>query len=104
MPGASLSSVYAAAQSKLQQEAPADIASKLGKSIGFAMHLELHESKLKLTASNEAELQAGMIFNVSVGLADLQREDAQSSKDKCAACGLPPPIKTAVTQCSVASC
>jgi Xaa-Pro aminopeptidase len=47
VPGTPLRSVYAAAQAALAGSAP-ELADKLGKNVGFAMHLELRESKLQV--------------------------------------------------------
>ena len=83
---APLSAAYAAAHDALKATVGDDVLAKLGKSVGFAMGLELREAKLQLTAAAaDVALQAGMVFNVSVGLAGLENAAAASSKGKCAA-------------------
>lgn len=84
VPGTKLSAAYDAAATTLREQAPQGLADKLGKNVGFAMHLELQESKLKLSGGCELECRQGMVFNVSVGLADLQNDDAKDPRDKCA--------------------
>jgi nucleosome binding factor SPN SPT16 subunit len=59
-----------------------ELVPKLTKSIGFGTGLELRESRLQLTATNEAVAEAKMIFNVSVGVQDLSNPDATDDKDK----------------------
>ena len=83
VPGAHLRDAYAAALAALTSAAP-ELADKLGKNVGFAMHLELRETKLQLAPSNEAVAREGMVFNVTVGIAKLENEAAATSKDKCA--------------------
>lgn len=85
VPGAPLSASHAAAAAVLQEQLPADVAARLGKVVGFATGIELRESKLQLSASNDTVVQAGMLFNVSVGLAGLTRDNAPTPKDRCEA-------------------
>jgi nucleosome binding factor SPN SPT16 subunit len=90
LPGKPLSSVYRAAVGALKAQVSDDLAAKLGKSIGFAMGLQLRESKLQLTASSDIQLEPLMIFNVSVGLSGLENAAAESAKSKCVLCSCCP--------------
>lgn len=83
VPGAPLSAAHAAAHAALKAAVGEDVLAKLGKSVGFAMGLELREAKLQLTASADVAVQAGMVFNVSVGLSDLDNAASESSRGKC---------------------
>ena len=83
VPGAPLSAAFTAATETLRSKLGEDVAAKLGKSVGFAMGLELREAKLQLTGANEVAAQPQMVFNVSVGLSGLENPAADSSKGKC---------------------
>jgi Xaa-Pro aminopeptidase len=86
LPGKPLSSVYNAAVDTLKTKLQEDVVAKLGKSIGFAMGLELREAKLQLVATNNIRLEPLMIFNVSIGLSGLEIASAESTASKCVPC------------------
>lgn len=85
VPDTPLSAVYEAAVAVLHEKAPEDVVSKLGKNIGFAMGLELREAKLQIAAGNHVKVQAGQVFNVSVGLSGLENPGSESARDQCVA-------------------
>jgi Xaa-Pro aminopeptidase len=82
VPGALLSAAHAAASASLSSAGFGDLLPKLPKSVGFAMGLELREGKLQLTASNDTKVAPKMVFNVSVGLADIDNAEGDGAKDK----------------------
>lgn len=51
----------------MQAKGHADLAAKLPKSLGWSMGTEIRESHYQITAKNEAVIQPGMIFNLSLG-------------------------------------
>jgi nucleosome binding factor SPN SPT16 subunit len=59
-----------------------ELVPKLSKSVGHGTGLELRESRLQLTATNDTRAEAKMVFNVSVGVQDLSNPDATDDKDK----------------------
>lgn len=59
-----------------------ELVPKLAKNIGFGTGLELRESRLQLTATNDTPAAARMVFNVSVGVSGLSNPDAADVKDQ----------------------
>ncbi|KAJ0240913.1 FACT complex subunit Spt16 [Hirschfeldia incana] len=72
-PGRKLSSVYQAAVSVVEKEAP-ELVEKLTKSAGSGVGLEFRESGLNINAKNEKVLRPEMVFNVSLGFHNLECE------------------------------
>ncbi|XP_057979324.1 FACT complex subunit SPT16-like [Malania oleifera] len=72
-PGKIVSTVYQAAVSVVERDAPELVAS-LTKSAGTGIGLEFRESGLNLNAKNDRVLKAGMVFNVSMGFQNLQAQ------------------------------
>lgn len=70
-PGTMLSSVYKAAVSVVETEAP-DLVQHLSKTAGTGIGLEFRESGLTLNARNERTVSPGMVFNVSLGFQNLK--------------------------------
>ena len=69
--GCKAGDVYAAAE-KVLMEKDGAIAEKMGKSIGWAIGLELADSTMSLSKQSERVLKAGMTFNVVLSLNGLQ--------------------------------
>eukprot|EP00958_Prasinococcus_capsulatus_P001992 scaffold179_cov368-Prasinococcus_capsulatus_cf.AAC.32 len=67
--GNTLSSVYRAAAESLAQSG---LSGNLTKNVGFGMGLEFRDSTYLLNAKNERVVQAGMIFNLALGLENLK--------------------------------
>ncbi|XP_068662318.1 FACT complex subunit SPT16 [Aristolochia californica] len=79
--GNKISSVYQAALSVVEKEAP-ELTSHLTKSAGTGIGLEFRESGLSLNARNDRVLKPGMVFNVSLGFQNLQAETKNSKTEK----------------------
>ncbi|XVF57639.1 hypothetical protein PTKIN_Ptkin06aG0221500 [Pterospermum kingtungense] len=71
--GNKVSSVYQAAVSVVEKDAP-ELAANLTKTAGTGIGLEFRESGLSLNAKNDRILRPGMVFNVSLGFQNLQTE------------------------------
>lgn len=70
--GRPLKTVYAAAVEKLTEEGRKDLIKKLPKNLGFAIGMDFKDSALTLSAKNNAKFQAGMTFNLSIGMAGIE--------------------------------
>jgi len=79
--GEKLSAVHAAVLSKLRNKA-AHLEKHLTRDCGFAMGLEFREAALLLNAKCEARVKPGMVFNVAVGLADLEAKDVPDASSR----------------------
>ncbi|XP_043700747.1 FACT complex subunit SPT16-like [Telopea speciosissima] len=80
-PGNKVSAAYQAALSVVEKEAP-ELAPNLTKSAGTGIGLEFRESGLSLNAKNDRVLKAGMVFNVSLGLQNLQAQTKNPKTEK----------------------
>ncbi|KAF8086502.1 hypothetical protein N665_0623s0009 [Sinapis alba] len=80
-PGRKLSTVYQAALSVVEKEAP-ELVDKLTKSAGTGIGLEFRESGLNINAKNDKVLRPQMSFNVSLGFQNLECETESRSKKK----------------------
>ncbi|KAH6820058.1 global transcription factor C [Perilla frutescens var. hirtella] len=72
-PGNKAVDAYLAAVSVVENEGP-EFAPHLTKSAGTGIGLEFRESSLSLNGKNDRILKTGMIFNVSLGFQNLQKE------------------------------
>lgn len=79
-PGNRMSAVYQAAVDVIEKNAP-ELLRNLTKSAGTGIGLEFRESGLNLNPKNDRIIKAGMVFNVSLGLHNLQAEK-KSEKTK----------------------
>uniref|UniRef100_A0A0D9W3H9 FACT complex subunit n=1 Tax=Leersia perrieri TaxID=77586 RepID=A0A0D9W3H9_9ORYZ len=79
-PGNRMSAVYQAAVEVVEKNAP-ELLPNLTKSAGTGIGLEFRESGLNLNPKNDRLIKAGMVFNVSLGLHNLQAE-TKSGKTK----------------------
>ena len=80
-PGVQISSIYAKAQQFTQSNRP-EVKNNLPNNFGFGMGLEFRESDYVINAKNVRELKKGMIFNLSVGLQELDNPEATNPKGK----------------------
>ncbi|XP_047333014.1 FACT complex subunit SPT16-like [Impatiens glandulifera] len=80
-PGNKASAAFQAAISIVEKDAP-EFLPNLTKSAGIGMGLEFRESGLSLNAKNDRVLKPGMIFNVSLGLQNLETETKNSKTKK----------------------
>ena len=62
---------YNAAAECIQKAKP-ELLAAFQKSCGFGLGLEFRDSSLLITAKNERAVRQGMVFNVSLGLHNLQ--------------------------------
>ncbi|EFJ08291.1 hypothetical protein SELMODRAFT_269691 [Selaginella moellendorffii] len=83
-PGNLMSAVYKAAATTLEREAP-ELSSFLTRSAGAGIGIEYRESGLSLNPRNEKVIKAGMVFNVNIGLQNLE---IKSSNPKTRTYGL----------------
>ncbi|WRX22967.1 Peptidase M24 - like 5 [Theobroma cacao] len=79
--GNKVSSVYQAAVSVVEKDAP-ELAANLTKTAGTGIGLEFRESGLSLNAKNDRILKPGMVFNVSLGFQNLQTETKNPKTQK----------------------
>lgn len=80
VPGAPILSAYQAAKKSLLQAQKTnsslpDLASSLMKNVGFGMGIEFRDSSLVLNAKNETKVKENMIFNVSVGVQNIDDKE-----------------------------
>ncbi|XP_057435713.1 FACT complex subunit SPT16-like [Lotus japonicus] len=75
-PGNKLSVAYQAAVSVVEKDAP-ELISNLTKSAGTSIGIEFRESGLNLNAKNEQIIKEGMVFNVSLGMQNLQNDNSK---------------------------
>ncbi|KAL7157588.1 hypothetical protein ABFS83_02G087200 [Erythranthe nasuta] len=80
-PGNKASDSYLAAMSVVESEAP-EFAPNLTRSAGTGIGLEFRESSLVLNGKNERILKTGMVFNVSLGLQNVQTEMKDPKTEK----------------------
>lgn len=80
-PGVQISSIYALAQQFTESKRP-EVKNNLPNNLGFGMGLEFRESEYVINAKNNRELRQGMIFNLAIGLQELDNPEATSSKGK----------------------
>lgn len=68
-PGATMKSVYNVAVKVLEKHG---LAEHLTRNVGFVTGIEFRDSTMTLSSKTESKVQAGMAFNVSVGLQNLK--------------------------------
>ncbi|TKW42220.1 hypothetical protein SEVIR_1G369300v4 [Setaria viridis] len=68
-----MSAVYQAAVKVIERDAP-ELLPNLTKSAGTGIGLEFRESGLNLNAKNYRRIKQGMVFNISLGLHNVQAE------------------------------
>lgn len=79
--GTKLSEVYEAGCAYVKKEKP-ELLDNLTKNFGFAMGIEFKESSLIIGPKTNAVAKKGMVFNVNIGLSNLQNKDATDKEGK----------------------
>lgn len=79
--GVQISEIYTKAQQYVESNRP-ELKAHLPNNLGFGMGLEFRESDYVINAKNNRELKAGMIFNLAIGLQELDNPEATNSKGK----------------------
>merc|ERR1719506_2342690 len=80
-PGKELGGVYRAAEEYIKQKKP-ELLQGLDKNVGTGMGLEFRESGTTLNTKNTKEITAGMVFNLVIGVKDLERLNETDEKKK----------------------
>ncbi|VDP32074.1 unnamed protein product [Soboliphyme baturini] len=80
-PGSKLCDVYAAAVEVLRDNRP-ELIEKFTKNVGFGMGIEFRESSLLINARNTVSVESGMVFNINVGIADIENKTAKDDAGK----------------------
>eukprot|EP00658_Telonema_sp_P-2_P038688 TRINITY_DN27707_c0_g1_i1.p1 TRINITY_DN27707_c0_g1~~TRINITY_DN27707_c0_g1_i1.p1 ORF type:complete len:906 (+),score=344.45 TRINITY_DN27707_c0_g1_i1:113-2719(+) len=81
LPGKEFSEVYKACEAHIEKH-NAELLPGLVKNVGFGMGLEFRETGSLLSAKNSRKIQAGMVFNLVVGIANLERAGETEDKKK----------------------
>lgn len=81
IPGKSLSDIFNGGMSYAKKHQPA-LVEKLTKTFGFAMGLEFRDNSLIIGPKCVAKLKKGMIFNVNIGLSNLENKTASDKEGK----------------------
>lgn len=79
--GVKLCEVYEAGIQYVKKEKP-NLLENLTKNFGFAMGIEFKESSLLIGPKTTAVAKKGMVFNVNIGLSNLQNPDASDKEGK----------------------
>lgn len=79
--GTKLCEVYEAGIEFVKKEKP-NLLENLTKNFGFAMGIEFKESSLMISQKTAAVARKGMVFNVNIGLANLQNKEATENEGK----------------------
>lgn len=74
-PGKPMKHVYAAALDYLELTRNTHLQKHMPKNLGFSIGLDFRDSHLILSAKNPATIRAGMIFNLSIGFANVPLPD-----------------------------
>jgi nucleosome binding factor SPN SPT16 subunit len=80
--GAKMSAAFEGAVAALKEKGQHHLVEKLPKNIGSIIGLELKDNTQNLSATNDKVVKAGMTFNVTVGVAGLERKDAGDGQAK----------------------
>lgn len=79
--GNKLSDVYESVITFTKKEKP-HLLDHLTKNFGFAMGIEFRESSLLIGPKTTAVLKKGMVFNLNIGLSNLQNNESQDKEGK----------------------
>lgn len=79
--GTKLSEVYDIGYNYAKKE-KASLADKLTKTFGFAMGIEFKESSLSIGPKASIVAKKGMVFNINIGLSNLQNKEASDKEGK----------------------
>ncbi|OTF77526.1 hypothetical protein BLA29_001949, partial [Euroglyphus maynei] len=80
-PGAILSDIYQMAADMVTKY-DRKLVEKFTRNCGFIMGIEFRESSLQIAPKSTAIVKRGMIFNVSLGLSNLENREAQDEQSK----------------------
>uniref|UniRef100_A0A915IGG8 FACT complex subunit n=1 Tax=Romanomermis culicivorax TaxID=13658 RepID=A0A915IGG8_ROMCU len=83
-PGAKFSDVYEACMALVQSKKP-ELVETFTKTLGFVMGIEFRESSMVINAKNSTIIEAGMIFNLNLGFANVPNPSAKDSAGKTVA-------------------
>lgn len=78
-PGKKCSDIWQAATNVIKTK-KSEFLDKLTKNCGFGLGLDFREPALLLDAKNNTELKPGMVFNLAIGLNNLQTTDDKGNK------------------------
>lgn len=79
--GVKLSEVYDVGYGYVKKEKPA-LLDHLTKNFGFAMGIEFKESSLMIGPKNTSLAKKGMVFNLNIGLSNLENKEASDKEGK----------------------
>lgn len=79
--GTNLSTVYETGINFVKKEKP-NLVDNLTKAFGFVMGIEFRESSLVIGPKTTFPAKKGMIFNINIGLANLQNKESTDSEGK----------------------
>jgi len=80
-PNLKLSEVYATTIQHVEKTKP-ELKDKFVKNIGFATGIEFREGSLLIDQKHNQVLKQGMVFNINIGLINLENKEAEESSDK----------------------
>ena len=80
-PGVQISTIFSKSLQFTESKRP-ELKNHLPNNLGFGMGLEFRESDYVINAKNTRELKQGMVFNLVVGLQEVDNSEASSSKGK----------------------
>jgi nucleosome binding factor SPN SPT16 subunit len=80
-PGVKLSVLHSKAIKFLETKKP-ELLDKFTKNCGYSMGIEFQESLFTINAKNERVVEAGMVFNLTVGFQNLENPSAIDKKKK----------------------
>jgi nucleosome binding factor SPN SPT16 subunit len=81
-PGREFADVYKAAEAHIAKSENPDLKQNLEKNVGWGVGLEHRESGTLLNLKNTRKIAAGMVFNICLGLNNLERANETDEKRK----------------------
>lgn len=80
-PGLKLSDVYTSSVKHVEKNKP-ELKDKFVKNIGFITGIEFREGSMLLDQKHNQVIKKGMVFNINIGLINLENKDAKEDADK----------------------
>ena len=80
-PGLKLSDIYNTTVKHVENTKP-ELKDKFVKNIGFVTGIEFREGSMLLDQKHNQIIKKGMVFNINIGLINLENKDAKESADK----------------------
>ena len=80
-PGLKLSEVYGKTAKHVEEKKP-EFKDKFVKNIGFVTGIEFREGSMLIDQKHNQIIKKGMVFNVNIGLVNLENKDAKEAADK----------------------